>query len=367
MAKTGDLIKQILLTSQDITPLVALNHYLRWFTATETELTTSHIEQFFRWALSFEHWRQEPNRLIVPVLDFLQDKTDLLNLDLTQLKNPLNWQIIDISSGHNACAVMESYLRLQTSKDSQLKVLWDDDFGLAFELESDGSLKVHYFDQQFVLIDGMLEPLKTEIQLSYTTDLELSERLQKWILPNGQWTAFFCSQQIVQGVQTKGPAFSAVAAMKSQNIHEFPRLFYSLKRIEQFFIARDSDPLYLQIINLLEKTTQRLRRREENSGLEASELRARAQSLLEHVFRGDNLLSVLINDLNQLLSKAESLPGRRETPAISAQRGTLSRETQEQQRIQSWPKSSPTLPLQKKPEKPLPEETFLENHQLLLD
>jgi len=90
--------------------------------------------------------------------------------------------------------------------------------------------------------------------------------------------------------------------MDGGNLHRYPVLFYPLKRLEQFFINRKSDPMYIELTGLLEKALELMNTGHPEAFKFANAAMERGRLALEHIFPDDKLVRLLINNLEKTLA-----------------------------------------------------------------
>ena len=83
------------------------------------------------------------------------------------------------------------------------------------------------------------------------------------------------------------------------NLNKYPALFYPLKKLEQLFIDRQSDPTYQELVHTLEKAMELIRMGHPEAENFSKAALQRGQSALEGLFTNDNTIKILVDDLRK--------------------------------------------------------------------
>jgi hypothetical protein len=79
-------------------------------------------------------------------------------------------------------------------------------------------------------------------------------------------------------------------------------LFYPLKRLEQFFVDRKSDPVYIEMSASLDKATELLLNQHPDGRKYASIVLDRSRLAIEQIFPDDKTLRVQVQNLERALT-----------------------------------------------------------------
>jgi hypothetical protein len=105
------------------------------------------------------------------------------------------------------------------------------------------------------LRQGLLEPLRRDLVISYDSNLELaSNHFHKFDLAPQMTAQFKSTGDLVTGTIVRGYFFQKMQSFELTNICEIPKLFSQLKRVETLFVQPQSDSYYLDLKDQLEKT-----------------------------------------------------------------------------------------------------------------
>jgi hypothetical protein len=106
----------------------------------------------------------------------------------------------------------------------------------------------------------------------------------------------------------RGYTFQKFETLYENPLSRFPKLFYAIKHIEQFFVRRESDPIYMELTALLEQASELIKEgHPEGIKLGAAALK-RAELALENIFTDDKVLNLLIRDLKNTLAHTANRP-----------------------------------------------------------
>lgn len=312
MLKVAQLLKFLQDVNPQKTPArLALYNWLRGC-ADPNEALTPHLLQNFFWdALDYPHWQSNKTQLgheVRFVIDqfngFFQQK-----FDYADLRWPETIQVIEIESIDDAVAAITVYLNSKLEDGEKVRVIPDQKTKfVAIMLRKDRSLEVRCFDKKFTLRGGILEPLRTDLALFYTPELNLAGEHGHHIEISPHITARFeITNGRVHGSILRGFVFQKMAEMKGEaSLAELPRIQLPIRRYEQFFLDRRSDGEYQSLTQKLERTRALVQARDAEARKWAPSIIAQAETALEQVYTGDRLLSLLIRDLKHSLPSEEN-------------------------------------------------------------
>lgn len=307
MLKVGQLIKFVSdLNPQNTPTRLSFYNFLRGFPHPDDTLTPELIETFFNYCMDYPHWAsnksqigQEVRYLLDHFNSFYQQK-----FDLTPIRFPQTMQILEIEQFSDLIDAVSSYLKTLCSEGDKFRVLPDQNKRvIAILLREDKSLEVRVFDKKFTIRNGVLEPLRKDLVLYYTPELELSPAHTQKIEVAPYITAQFkIFEGKVTGALLRGYAYQKHLEMKNSPLTEEPRLLLPIKRLEQFFIDRRSDSYYQDIVSELERTCSLVQQGDSEAMKWATVALGKAETAVENIFIGDKLLALLIRDLRHAMS-----------------------------------------------------------------
>lgn len=306
MTKIHQLAKFIEALNPNQTPArLAFYNYLKNFCSAEQEVNTQLINDYFYFALHASHWQQNKPQLTSEI-QFLV--TNFNNhypnaIKVAEVKSPQSIQLLDIENFSDLIEIITHYMEKNKEAGDRFRLIDDAQKRLiALVLKSSGELKVRVFDKICVIKNGIIEPLRTYLTLHYTPQLELHPELTQHIEIAPFVTASFKIQnQRCTGAFIRGYVFQKYHELKGENINEQLKLFYPLKRIEQFFIDRRTDLYYKEIVSSLERMNQLARQGDFETLRRGQSLLNIAHAASENIFIDDKLLSLLIRDLKTVI------------------------------------------------------------------
>jgi hypothetical protein len=280
-------------------------HYLKNLCEAVEPVTSELVNRFFARALTFQHWQQ--NKLVLfnevnGILQHFQETTHQL-LPLEEVYRPEDLQVVPVESARTLELVVNKYLERHSSPYDQYRALTEGDRMVSIVLQGDRSLRVNVFPRVLAIREGELVPLTQDFQLHYNSDLQL-QALTTQQLEIGPHTSarFRLTPAGIEGVIVRGYTFQKYSTMEGGLLHRYPILFYPLKRLEQFFVNRKSDPMYIELTGLLEKALELMNQEHPEGSKFAEAALERGRLALEHIFPDDKLVRLLINNLEKTLA-----------------------------------------------------------------
>jgi hypothetical protein len=103
----------------------------------------------------------------------------------------------------------------------------------------------------------------------------------------------------------RGYTMQRFEVFEGHRLSDIPKLFYAIKGIEQYFIKRESDPLYIEVTSYLEQIIEMVRLGYPDAIQTGHEALDRAQMALQNIFPGDKTLTLLIRALEGSLALSQ--------------------------------------------------------------
>jgi hypothetical protein len=312
MVKVSRFLKYISDQNPAVTPVrLSLYNYLRTFPHPEEELSPEIVNQFFRACMDYPHWQQNRSSLGKEVLLIFQqfNSENENDFPLEKIQVPQSVQIVEIDNLDDLVDTAKRYMERQIKGDEKFRIFLDQGRRvIVIWMRSGGAFEVRIFDKRFIIQKGLLEPLRLDMKLVYTSNLTLDpEVIQRIDIAPYITAQFKVIDEKIYGLSSRGYVFQRHNEYKGEALSQTPRVYIPVKRIEQFFIDRRTDGFYAHLVSSMEKSIQFL-----DSGAdseEAIQVLDLAQTALEHVYLQDRLLSVLVRDLRQKAkNKEECLP-----------------------------------------------------------
>ncbi len=223
-------------------------------------------------------------------------------------------QVVPVESLRTLEVVISRYLEKTASPFDQVRAVPEgDDRIVAITLQGDRSLRVTVYPKVVAIREGELVPLCQDFTMFYSPDLQLHSGVVHQLDVGNHTAARFASgPEGIKGTIIRGYTFQKYSAMDGGNLNRYPVLFYPLKRLEQFFVNRKTDPMYIELTGLLEKALEFINGEHPESHKFAEAALERGRLALEHIFPDDKLVRLLIINLEKTLalesSRAQEMP-----------------------------------------------------------
>jgi len=281
-------------------------HYLKNLCEATEPVNSDLLNRFYIRALSFSHWQAQKQQLFFEtsaILLHFQD-THHVALPLADVITPESLQVVPIESLRTVETVIIRYLEKTSSPFDQVRVLTEGtEHVVALALQGDRGLRVSVFPKVLAIREGELTPLHMDFTLFYTPELILhSNMIQNIEIGPHTAARFRTLPDGIHGDIVRGYTFQRFATMDGGGLHKYPVLFYPLKRLEQFFVNRKTDPMYIELTNLLEKALDLMGQNHPEAQKFAEAALERGRLALEHIFPDDKLVRLLINNLEKTLA-----------------------------------------------------------------
>lgn len=289
---------------------LALYNYIKSFHNPEESLSPNFFEVFFCHMMDYPHWYSNKSHLGHEISLLLKNFNGFYQnkLQLSEIKQPESLQIFEVESQSDCKDLLHEYLISQFGSKAQIQLQMDQKKWIAFVLSDNHRLHVFQLDKKFVIRNRQLEPLRKNLGLEYDANLELvNDKKFIFEISPHHLIQFQIKNEKVSGCITRGYMFQKIQDFTDLKIHEIPRLFWPLKRAEQFFLTRDSDPFYQDLTKKLYDITQGLWEKNSESWQNyMSLLLSQSDSALENVYIGDKPLEDLILKVRQILTSEKS-------------------------------------------------------------
>lgn len=304
---------------------MAFYHFLKNLCEAGEPLSTSVLDRFFRRALGHQHWSENKLELFTEVASCLQHFSNQTGepIPLPPFSSPDDLQMVRAESFRTLELVVENWIQQHQGPTDQIRILKDrEEKLLVCRLAVDRSLSVHIFDRALCIRDGRLEPLVDDMAVYYNSDLSIDSARLSQIETAPHTVARFKFNNGYRGIQVRGYTFQKTATFDGGDLHRHPLLFYPLKRIEQFFVNRATDPMYIELTNLLEQASDLMARKHPERLRFAEAAIERGRLAFEQVFVDDRLLRLLLENLERAIQLEhrtvphETLPEENLRPAM---------------------------------------------------
>ncbi|HRK07069.1 MAG TPA: hypothetical protein PLZ57_04820 [Pseudobdellovibrionaceae bacterium] len=284
---------------------LAFYHFLKNLCDPGEALTSSVLERFLRRSLAHEHWVEQKLALFGETSACLQHFSHEHQepLPLPPFASPFDLQVIRAESFRTLERVVETWVSQNTGPTDQVRMIPDREERLIVcRLSSDRRLTVNIFDRQCVIRDGGLEPLCDDHVIHYTSDLAVDPTRSSQIeIAPKTMARFRVDPSGVRGLAVRGYIFQRFLNFDGGDFHRHPALFYPLKRVEQFYVNRATDPMYVELTALLEKAVDLISQGHADGPRFAEAALDRGRLAYEQVFIEDRLLRLLLENLERAM------------------------------------------------------------------
>jgi hypothetical protein len=318
---------------------LALYQYLKNLCDATELVNADLINRFYLRALGFAHWQHDKAHLFNETESLLHHFQDVNGtLALNGLIKAQDLQVIAVENLRNLEVVAQRHLEKNATPYDRIRILREgDNRVVAITMQGDRSIKITTYPRVLVLQEGELSPLHQEFSLYYTQDLQLSPMMIQQLETGTHASArFHMGVEGLRGAFVRGYTFQKFGSIDGGGLNRYPLLFYPLKRLEQFFVDRKTDPMYLELTSTLEKALDLL-----GQGVTPDTFRfahaalERGRLALEHIFPDDKFARLLINNLEKSLALIQaSNPAYRSAPVPTV---ALEPEGDDLLKEDSWP------------------------------
>lgn len=308
MLKVAQLLRFLSEMNPQATPTrLAIYNYLKNFHAAEEPLEPETLNRFFVFCLEDPHWLRSKNLLSHEVHHLLKNFNSFYQsqLDLKKIQFPESLQIIEIENTEDFLSACEHYASRVTLETQKFKIINDQDKrALWITLNSDRSLEVRALDRKFTLRQGYLEPLDLHQCVYFTPQLELSQSHMHILeIAPHMMSQFEVRNGGVYGIVSRGYVFQKFQTFQGEKLASLSRLFWPLKRLEQFFLVRTSDTFYMELMKKLEQLKRSWPVKDAAAAQSFNLLLNQAEMASELIYIGDIPLLNLVNDLKKISSR----------------------------------------------------------------
>lgn len=281
---------------------LCLYHFLIHHCERDTPLSPQLFEQFCRMALMHPHWQDHAVSLSQELQYTLQhyNETYMLDWSMKDFVFPDHWQVVAIKNSIEGIHIFEKWASQNTEKGSKNRVFYTRDKNyIVLNQSPSGEVTVIHSTPHMLIQKGELHPLSMAIRLHYDENLNLKPDVTQYLkVDPGTYARFRIQQKNLSGMLIRGYIFQNKSEPTGR-INQFPEIYYPLKKLEQYYVDKKSDPDYQELVQVLEKAIElfHLRHPEAESFGEAALERGR--SALENIFINDNVIQALVDQLVQ--------------------------------------------------------------------
>jgi hypothetical protein len=280
-------------------------HYLKNLCEASEPVNSDLLNRFYCRALQFPHWQENKTQLFDEVGSILQQFQDKyrIQVSLDEVVRPKDLQVVPIENLRTVELVISRFFAKTLAQGEQFRVVQEGaDRIVGLVLQRDRSLHVTVFPKVLAIREGDLTPLNLDFTLFYTPELTLYPQATQLVEVGAHASVRFrYMPDGIHGTAVRGYTFQRYAVMDGGPLHKYPALFYPLKRLEQLFVNRTTDPMYVELTGLLEKAIELIAQGHPEGAKFAEAALDRGCLALEHIFPDDRLVRSLILNLEKTL------------------------------------------------------------------
>ncbi len=296
---------------------LALFNYLRNHHEGPQTLSEAVINRFMKRCLCHNQWLEKKDMLSSELFTLLENfnyrrerETGQTEIELSSIFNPRQIQIFQIHNPREFSRVVERHLEKNHPVTKKRKIIMDTQ-GSAIALLGDDSsnIELSYFENFFMLSDGLITPLCHDLGLTYSPKLLLQPKAIHHIpIAPGATARFTVSEDSLRlsGCLIRDFTFQKYEVFTSQEIRACQRVYTAIRRLEHYFISPEGDSYYCDLISEFDRSITLLQKRHPDGLLSAKKTIDKAKSALNSLYPSDKTLPVLVKDLDSLISSIYS-------------------------------------------------------------
>lgn len=298
------------INSQGIDLSYTLYFYLKQIDLQKAKETSDQklLLDFIFLCLSLNYWRQRQKDFFYQIKRLLRSLQDILEAQFCQRLCRL--QICPIDSQRSLYEIVQRQVKKSCGSDDKLRILPDGKANvICLILSSDRVLSVRSYLPYGVIYDGQILPLSDGTRVEYSPELDLVPG-QLHILKKDQ-NDFYVIKKAKEAffiTSLSGVTFIPYSFDQVKMLEKHLPVYYHLKRLEQFFIDRSTDPYYRNLVHLLEAQIQYLSKDASMECIQESiKVYEKIWSVFDKIFCDDKLLFLLLRQLNDKIDQVRIL------------------------------------------------------------
>lgn len=302
---------------------ICFYHWIKNFLDLNAPLNSGMIDQFYSYALLHSYWQTHQKVLGETVSHDLNlfSQSHTLDFNPQKIRHSHQMQIVELTETNDALAIIEQSLTTESGSEKAKIMNLGAQRILTIQATAQQGIIIQVFSLLAQIQGAQLKPLSPLTRLIYNSRLDLMPGAVQ-ILQTGHsnWSRFQTDEDQCYGQLITGYTFQKSDQYSGKHMGEYPELFYGLKRLERYYIDLKSDPLYQELISLLENALNLVGSNHPEAHLLAENALKKGRLALKNIFLNDRLLQLLISNLeyrmadHQRKSEAVFHPTETETP-----------------------------------------------------
>jgi len=283
-------------------------HFLIHHCEPTDQITPELINKFNRFVLTFEHWRKNRHELVQEVQYLLHHFAETYQVPLN-FKNMVmadRWQVVQIDNAIDCLKILEKTYANRSAR-TRLIPAGPQSFALLEMGENQNLTVTHLNNLMIINARGELEPLNDFMKIHYAADLTLEYQVVQYVeIAPSVVARFMIMGPGVHGHTIRGYTFQKAEEYKGGAVNQYPQIYYAIKRFEQYYVDRKSDPMYQELTQILEKAVELVNMRHPEAVSFAEAALERGVLALENIFPGDNMIRLLTQTLKSSIQNTKN-------------------------------------------------------------
>ena len=296
------------------TARLAFFNFLQNICDPKNEMSKELFYGFCCHALSYLYWRQ--NRISFAkemsfIFNHLQENFGMNQPSFSPRSMIEPLQVIEVRDFGEVGKIVENYLQNKLLSHQRCHIFPDVALGrvVAVILNKDSGLSIFSFNNKMTLLQGKIQPLCPYFQLQYNENLELIFDINHYLQVNVNSMGIL--QRKTDGIYDlrllRGYTFDCYHHQKQNTLQQPVEVFHSIKRLEQFFISKETDSFYKELLKNIEEARNRMQSGQDHFGRRAKIVLQKAQDIYKHVFSPDKTLDFAIQGLRSEILHQQGL------------------------------------------------------------
>lgn len=301
MASVTQLAQFLLkLNPQENVARLSFYHWIKNFLDLNSELQPQMIERFYDHALLTPYWQNNPKVLGESVHNDLLafGHSHPIGFEVGKIRHCNTWQTVEIAEGQDFFHILKEKLEKENPGGKYKFVALSPNQILQVQVTANNGLEVCLYSNRMKVNGSLLTPLAPLTHLKYTSRLDLVPGVTQ-ILQTSHltWSRFQVEDGYCQGLLLKGYTFQKAEAFMGKPVNQYPELYYALKQTERHYVDLKSDPLYQELVCLLEKANSMAASHHPEATRFTEIALQKGRLALRNIFPNDKLLNLLVTNL----------------------------------------------------------------------
>ncbi len=283
-------------------------NYLTHYTNDNEVFGDGILSDFFNRIYIYEHWQQNQEELLEQITDLCGRfcRNFHFNYPAQQISQRYNWQLINIKKPSDLKDSLAQKFNAPSDNTKKIKIIeLPKGQCLVLDFSTKQDLQVQVFHSTQKINNGVLEPLSPITHLTYNHALQLTPHHLHTLSINDHTFAhlYIAGASNGYGHLIRGYSLQRHSRIEFNHLNQVPDVYRHLKQLEYHYIHAKSDPEYIELTCLLEKSTQMLINNDPGHEKLARSTYQKAQFAVENIFPNDKYLKLLLSQLELAIVK----------------------------------------------------------------